>query len=158
MAAIFCENNASLRHSIRATAIKKNNSELCTYRNEFVLNAQKIRNEVEEPDYAQAESPRHINKLAADACKLFDVIVVQCRERFSFTYHFAALQLLAASKFPSYQNTFPTAMLIEIFEHIPSSTVSVCAMSCVFCKSEKNLLSFTSLFWNKIFNVHSLTS
>ena len=50
----------------------------------FVSNVQKIRNEIEEPDYAQGESRRHIYKLTVDARESCDVIIVQCRERFSF--------------------------------------------------------------------------
>ena len=80
---------------------------------------QKIRNEIEEPEYAQGKSRLHINKLTADARESCHVITVQCRERFSFTYHFAAVQLFAASKFPSYQNTFPTAMLTEAIRAYP---------------------------------------
>ena len=38
---------------------------------------------------------------------------MQCREWFSFTYRFVAVQLFAASEFPSYQNSFPTTMLTE---------------------------------------------
>ena len=79
----------------------------------FVSNVQKIRNEIEEPDYAQGESRLHNNKLTADARESGDIIIVQCMQRFSFTYHFAAVQLFAASKFPSYQNSFPTTMLTE---------------------------------------------
>ena len=85
----------------------------------FVSNVQKIRNEIEEPDYAQGESRLHNNKLTADARESCDVIIAQCRERFSFTYHFTAVQLFAASKFPSYQNSFPTAMLTETIKAYP---------------------------------------
>ena len=85
----------------------------------FVSNVQKIRNEIEEPGYAQGESRLHNNKLTADARKSCNVIIVQCREQFSFTYHFAAVQLFAASKFPSYQNSFPTAMLTETIKAYP---------------------------------------
>ena len=42
----------------------------------FVSNVQKIRNKIEEPDYAQGESRLLINKLTADARESCDVISV----------------------------------------------------------------------------------
>ena len=45
----------------------------------------KVRSEVEEPDYAQGELRRRINKLTADSRESScDVVIAQCRERFSF--------------------------------------------------------------------------
>ena len=49
----------------------------------------------------------------ADARESCDVTMVQCRERFFFTYQSTSVQLFAASDFPSYQNIFPIAMLTE---------------------------------------------
>ena len=69
--------------------------------------------EVKEPDYAQAESRRHINKLTVDAHESCDIIIVQCRKRFFFAYYFPAVQLFATLNFPSYQNIFQTAKLTE---------------------------------------------
>ena len=85
----------------------------------FVSNVQKIRNEIEKPDYAQGQSRLHNNKLTADARESCDVVIVRCKQRFSCTYHFAVVQLFAASKFPSHQNSFPTAMLTETIKAYP---------------------------------------
>ena len=105
----------------------------------LVSNVQKIRSRVKEPDYAQGESRQHINQLTVDTRESCDVIIVQCRERFSFAYHFVAVQLFAASKFPSYQNTFPTAILTETIKAYP------------ILDSELSLLYLRKEMWRETF-------
>ena len=60
-----------------------------------------------------------MNKRMPDARESYDVTIVQYKERFFFTYHFTVVQLFAASKFPSSQNTFPTTMLTETISVYP---------------------------------------
>ena len=53
----------------------------------------------------------NIDTLRVDAKEICDVIMMQCRERFTFTNHLEASNLLCVTNFPSYVKKFPKKYL-----------------------------------------------
>ena len=80
---------------------------------QFNFHIQKIRNEcdtlVVPPEITKRSF--NIDTLRVAAREVCDVIMMQCRERFSFTKHLEASSLLFVDNFPAYIETFPKESL-----------------------------------------------
>ena len=64
---------------------------------------------------------RRIDTRKSDAAKeVCDVILLQCRERFSFTNHLEAAKLLLVQNFSVYANSFPSDALAQAVKAYPT--------------------------------------
>ena len=81
--------------------------------NNFNFEIQKIRTEINSIVVPHEITKRsfNIDTLRVAAKEICDVIMMQCRERFTFTNHLEASNLLCVANFPSYVKNFPKKYL-----------------------------------------------
>nr|XP_053646595.1 uncharacterized protein LOC128698395 [Cherax quadricarinatus] len=111
----------------------------------FASSVQKLRDECDASTMPSEPKRRKFNTNKAVAAKeVCDVILLQCRMRFSFTNHLEASQLLLASNFSTYTENFPSDALEHAVAAYPMlkkdklrTELSVLYSRVDFCKSEK---------------------
>ena len=89
--------------------------------NTFNAHIHKIRVECDKLDVPRELAKRNfnINDLRASAKEICDVIMQQCKERFSFTDHLEASHLLYKDNFPKYIKDFPDRFLKKAAKAYP---------------------------------------
>ena len=113
----------------------------------FASSVQKLRDECDASTIPSEPKRRKFNTDKAKgvaAKEVCDVILLQCKTRFSFTNHLEASRLLLVSNFSSYTENFPSDALEHAIAAYPMlvkdklrTELSVLYSRADFCKSEK---------------------
>jgi len=87
----------------------------------FTSSIQELRDQCDSLTSVEFEQKRRrIDTSKSDAAKeVCDVILLQCRERFSFTNHLEAAKLLLVQNFSVYANSFPNDALAQAVKAYP---------------------------------------